>query len=263
MGNIDITRKTQIIRVQGETCEIREDLLIAEYSFTLYGNGRFLREFNCTPCSLEELEELSVGALFTSGMIRGREDILSIDIDARKGEGHVSFRENGKSLGRVLTDVQITLDEIYSMMSENLTPTRVFAETGGVHMVSLYDLTEGRRLLKKEDAARHNAVDKVIGAALCRGCSFAHTALVLSGRVSLEILSKAETAGIPVVLSKAAPTDQSVEAAGEAGITLIGFIREGRMNIYTHPQRVLLPAQVFAQIARDRRTETVRKSRYL
>ena len=213
--------------------------------------------------------------------------------DEEKGEGYVTFTEGLESIQMIQMpqttqmvqttqmtqttqtpqttlavksnglETEITVDDIHRMMRENLVPTRLFEETGGVHMVSLYNISDGTRLLKKEDAARHNAVDKVIGAALRQQVCFGDTALVLSGRVSLEILRKAETAGIRVVLSKAAPTDQSVEAADEAGITLIGFIREGRMNIYTHPQRVSLPDKLYAQIARERRAETVRKSRYL
>lgn len=278
LQSIEITRKEQIIRVEGEDCGLRDDLLIAEYPFTLYGNGKFIREFNCTPCSLEELEELCTGALLSSGLIGCVEDIESMTIDGRRGGGYVTYRMSGKcgegtaaerqvskgQIGEVpRSDVRISIEEIYRMMKENLVPTRLFAETGGVHMVSLYNLADGARLVKKEDAARHNAVDKVIGAALrCHAC-FGAAALVLSGRVSLEILRKAATAGIPVVLSKAAPTAQSAEAADEAGITLVGFIREGRMNIYTHPHRVLLPDEVFTQMIRERRSETVRKSRYL
>lgn len=268
LQNAEIIRKAQIIRAEGKNCGLREDWLIAEYPFTLFGNGKYIREFNCTPCSVRDLEELCAGALFTSGLINCWEDIVSIEIGERKGEGHFIYRESGKcgqdaAAERQVGEVQISIEDVHRMMRENLVPTRLFEETGGVHMVSLYNLADGTRLIKKEDAARHNAVDKVIGAALRNHAFFETAALILSGRVSLDILRKARTAGIPVILSKAAPTAQSVEAADEAGITLIGFIREGRMNIYTHPQRVLLPDEVFGQMIRERRRETVRKSRYL
>lgn len=295
LQNAEIIRRAQIIRAEGKNCGLREDWLIAEYPFTLFGNGKYIREFNCTPCSVRDLEELCAGALFTSGLINCWEDIVSMEIDERKGEGHFIYRESGKcgqdaaaerqvhiggmprsevessesqnsekqSSESRISDVRISIEDVHRMMRENLVPTRLFEETGGVHMVSLYNLADGTRLIKKEDAARHNAVDKVIGAALRNHAFFETAALILSGRVSLDILRKARTAGIPVILSKAAPTAQSVEAADEAGITLIGFIREGRMNIYTHPQRVLLPDEVFGQMIRERRRETVRKSRYL
>lgn len=91
----------------------------------------------------------------------------------------------------------------------------------------------------KEDVARHNALSKVIGEACAEGMDFSDKIIVLSGRVSLEMLVKAARVGVSIVISKSAPTSLSVELAERLNITLVGFVRENRMNIYTHPKRIL------------------------
>ena len=115
---------------------------------------------------------------------------------------------------------------------------RVFDGTGGLHAAGLFD-TAGECLLSREDVGRHNAVDKVIGQMLIDDrLPLAGCALAVSGRVSFEIVQKAWLAGIGLLCAVSAPSSLAIEVAGEAGITLIGFARNGGFNVYTHPQRV-------------------------
>ncbi len=121
----------------------------------------------------------------------------------------------------------------------------VFARTGGTHAAAAYDAS-GRRLVAREDVGRHNAVDKVVGALLRRGrigpgAQAAPVLLAVSGRASFEMVQKAVRARIPVVASVSAPTSLAVDLAARANVTLAGFVRGPRVNVYAHPERIVEP----------------------
>jgi FdhD protein len=130
-------------------------------------------------------------------------------------------------------------DVLVSLPDRLRSAQRVFERTGGLHAAGLFD-GEGSVLSVREDVGRHNAVDKVIGEQLLAGrMPLAERVLQVSGRASFEIVQKAAVAGIPVVSAVSAPSSLAVEAGDRLGVTVVGFVRDGRCNVYTHPGRVV------------------------
>ncbi len=113
-----------------------------------------------------------------------------------------------------------------------------FARTGGLHATGLFDAA-GALLCVREDVGRHNAMDKVLGWALMDGrLALGEALLCVSGRLSFELVQKAAVAGCPILVGVGAPTSLAVELAADRGMTLCGFARRGKVNVYTHPERV-------------------------
>ncbi|HET9671474.1 MAG TPA: formate dehydrogenase accessory sulfurtransferase FdhD [Actinomycetota bacterium] len=132
----------------------------------------------------------------------------------------------------------VSLDVLLGLPAALGRAQKLFARTGGLHAAGLFD-PDGTLITAREDVGRHNAVDKVIGELVLAGrVPLSGHVLQVSGRLSFEIVQKAAVAGIPVVSAVSAPSSLAVEAGDRFGMTLLGFVREGRLNVYTHPERV-------------------------
>jgi len=142
-----------------------------------------------------------------------------------------------------LASIEVTSDAVFSqemilrlpdmLMAEQ----KVFRTSGGTHGAGIFD-ADGLMLAVKEDVGRHNAVDKALGHLLMMGQSPEDKVLILSGRLSYEMVLKAARAGIPLVCSVSAPTALGVEVGRKTGVTLVGFLRGVGFNVYSHPRRI-------------------------
>jgi FdhD protein len=139
---------------------------------------------------------------------------------------------------RVESDLQLPAALLVDLPERLRAAQTAFATTGGLHATGLFD-ERGRLVCAREDVGRHNAMDKVVGWAFRTGVlPFARHVLCVSGRVSFELVQKAAVAGCPIVVAVGAPSSLAVALARDRGVTLCGFARSGRLNVYTEPWRI-------------------------
>jgi FdhD protein len=138
---------------------------------------------------------------------------------------------------KVESKTKISALEVFELVKEFQHRSQLFKATGGVHSAALCNAKS--ILIFSEDIGRHNAIDKIFGECILKDIPTGNRILVTSGRVSSEILLKAAKRDIPLLISKSAPTDLGVKLANDLGVTLIGFVRGKRMNVYANDWRVV------------------------
>lgn len=127
-------------------------------------------------------------------------------------------------------------EKILEKMRELREKSRTWKKTGGVHSVAL---VKDENFLLVEDISRHIAVDKVIGLAVRKGVGLSESYILTSGRLPGDMVIKAARVNVPVIASRTAPLSSGVECAHKCNLTLVGFVRGNKMNIYTHPRRII------------------------
>ncbi|MDT8358268.1 MAG: formate dehydrogenase accessory sulfurtransferase FdhD [Methanomicrobiaceae archaeon] len=246
-------RKLPCRRIDGDRSEEILHEVIEEIPFALFVNGRHMMTAMMSP---EGIEEFVTGFLFTEQVIAGPDEIESIRLEKNRISvitknlfrvlgpkktilsgcgGSTSYIDPDK-LPKIHSDLSISTATITGMVK---TLNRdLHAITGGVHVVILAG--PDQMIAVSEDIGRHNALDRVIGHALIHGIDLSHTFIISSGRISSEMARKCLVANIPIIVSRGATTTLAVEIAGKSGLTIVGFVRGGRMNVYTHPERIVV-----------------------
>ena len=253
-----------------------DDLLAVEEPLEIrivYGDeiSRQQKNISITMCTPGHDEQLATGFLFTEGIIKNKEDVQrcvsagdagnhlviadlkpGVSFDPKKIERHFYSYSSCGVCGKSSIDAVRNVFTLYSskdsirvnaailttLLGSLRKQQEVFEHTGGLHASALFDLN-GNLLLTREDVGRHNALDKLIGASLMYGTvPLDDHILLLSGRASFELIQKAAMAGIKIVCAVGAPSSLAVELAKETEITLVGFLRDGRFNIYSGQQRI-------------------------
>jgi FdhD protein len=272
-----VTSRTPVLRIRGPLHTTRPDTVAAEEPLEIRLGGTALAVTMRTPGDDFDLVH---GFLATEGVITGPDDVAglrycdSVDADGRNTYNVVDvdlapgvpipdtgLERNfytssscgvcGKaSIDAIRTrtrfdvagdDLQLPLDVLLALPDRLRAAQQVFDKTGGLHAAGLFTAA-GALVALREDVGRHNAVDKVIGDGVREGrLPLSGQVLMVSGRASFELTQKAAMAGIPVLAAVSAPSSLAVELAREVGITLVGFLRGDGCNVYTRPERIVLP----------------------
>ena len=268
--------RREVRRLQGGVWSAAaEDEIVAEEPLEIRAAGETMAITMRTPGADREL---ALGFLFAEGVIASRDDVGSVahcgrpdqegfgnTIDVRPGAGvsldldRLSATRRGTLttaacgvcgrrsvddvIARCVAQKVATAMIASAMISQAVASLRKlqpnFTRTGGIHAAALHD-AGGEVLAAFEDIGRHNALDKVVGKLLLEGRIPGNEAvlLVVSGRASFEVVQKASAANIPVIASVSAASSLAVDMARAAGITLCGFVRDGKMTVYSHPERI-------------------------
>jgi len=267
--------QVNIVHWQGDAQQGRDEQVAVEEPFELRVHGRSLAVIMRTP---GHDFELAMGFLFTEGVITHSDEVLTLEAaydddglplanvlavalrsqeqqDTTRPaafERHFAVSASCGLCGKnsiadlITTTPPLALDTLrfpatmlYELVARLRSEQAVFNHTGGLHAAGLFD-EQGTLLLLREDIGRHNAVDKLIGHGLLHGMyPYRRHILLVSGRTSFEILQKALLARIPCVVAISAPSSLAVELAEKSGITLVGFLRDRSLNVYTHPERIV------------------------
>lgn len=258
---MELIRNFSITRYQQGRLHEVDDVVITEFPLTLWVNGHKFITLLCSPLALDYL---AVGFLIAEGIITNKEDIISLDDNADRGVVEIELRQDvlvdshfrnramttGCGKGSMLYDVveafqdrcvqsnmHISASRLLELMNSFNQSSALFLKTGGVHSACLS--TPFDMVLFHEDVGRHNAMDKIIGEAVMRDIELTDKILLTSGRISSEMLLKAAKKEIPIIVSRSGPTDMALDLAQRLGITVVGFARGNRMNIYSGKGRIV------------------------
>ena len=245
-------KKLPCQRIDGETCEPGLHEVIEEVPFALFVNGRHAMTAMMSPV---QLEDFVTGYLFTEQIIKGIDEIESIRIEKNRlsvitknlfkvlgpkktilsGCGGSASFIDAEKLPKIHSDYSITTTDIGNSVKAVLN-SDLHRVTGGIHIVALLD--REKVLAVSEDIGRHNALDRVIGFGLRNGIDLSRTYVIVSGRISSEMVRKCLVANIPIIVSRGATTTLAVDIAEKTGLTVVGFARGGKMVVYTNSPRI-------------------------
>ncbi len=251
----------EVTKVDSGGAEAGKVMVATEAPLTVVIGDKELTTLICTP---SDLYDLILGFIFGLGLIKSPND-LKVTIDETIATAYVTLKSESFSddlvfkrvytsgCGRgiflttardalsqkeVVSDLKISAPALSRLMNAFKANSALHAKTRGVHSAAL---SHGQELdIFMDDIGRHNAIDKVIGAALKLGFDMTNSILLTSGRITSEVIFKMERASIPIVASKSAPTDQAIRLGQKFNITVVGAVRGEKMNIYSMGSRIVV-----------------------
>jgi FdhD protein len=246
----------QIVKlIKGDSQKV-QDTVVTELPFSIWMNGNMLATIICTP---SHLDELAAGFLLAERIIDGMEEISSLKIDEARGAARVEVEGTPSSfnkkdtprfitpgclfgtsslsgLDKIESPLHVESHQVFDLMTKASAMSHLYRSTGGVHSAAL--CSPHNIVVFREDIGRHNAIDKVIGHCVLKGSNPAGHLLITSGRISSAVMGKIINAHIPIMVSSSAPTLEAVKLSETFGVTLVGFARGRRMNVYAGEDRI-------------------------
>jgi FdhD protein len=254
--------KFPIVRVTEQGMSQGEDIITMEFALTIILNNQEVATQLCSPA---DLNYLAIGFLASEGLLKSKDEIKKIVVDDQRGVVQVETEKDEglasqllsqrlitsgggrgasfysttdvKNQTKVESQITISAPQVFALVNQFQRRSQVFKTTGGVHSAALCDTKN--ILAFSEDIGRHNAIDKIFGECILTDLPTEDRIIITSGRISSEMLLKVAKRNIPILISKSAPTNLGVRLAADLGVTLIGFVRGQRMNIYTDSWRVM------------------------
>lgn len=252
----------EILKYRGSDKEAVADSIVVEAPVTIYLNGAEMVTLLCTP---EKIDRLALGFLRSEGLLATIDDLAALRVREEEGLVEVELKDgsglaeklygkrtvtSGCGKGTIFFNVLDSLrasplqgrltvgaDHLPALMNSMQEKAELFKLTGGVHSAALAD--SAGLIYFCEDIGRHNAIDKIVGECLLAGIPTDDKIIISSGRLSSEILLKAAKLQIQILISRAAPTSLCIDLAESLNITLAGFVRGRRFNIYSNSWRVI------------------------
>jgi FdhD protein len=221
-------------RVDAKVSRAKERV-VTEFGLSISVNGKHLATAMITP-TMER--DFVIGYLFGRGIIEGIADIKSLTIKGDTAE--LTLVGKGGRVGsssKIDSDFRVNREDIFKGVDAIL-KSKIYAETGAIHSAGLFK-RGAEAVCLAEDIGRHNALDKVIGYALIHKVDLSRSFATSTGRLASDMVAKIGRANIPIVATKTAVTRSGVEIGQRCGLTVIGFVRDAGMKIYTNPQRIL------------------------
>jgi FdhD protein len=230
---MDQTAKREVNRLSGTGHEVVEDFVVLEQPVQLFLNGEQVLATDCSPGSLRAL---AYGYMFSEGIINTICDVFSYQQQNGKISVVLKSVSSSRSPTPITSDFRMSAKQILEAAKTTNHQAKIFKQTGGTHVVYIFD--ESQQAVLVEDISRTCALEKAIGKALMSGLSFERSMIFLSSRLPGRMLKKIGRCGIPIVGCVSAPTCQAIDLARKLGISLCGFVRGEKLNVYSHMERI-------------------------
>lgn len=234
----DFFEKRQVLRFIDNKFEETEDFVVKEEFYKLIVDGEYYFDIAASPVYIEDM---ALGRSYCEGLISGIDEVAEISLVNDKNIIKIITKKNNEIIQQkdnyfIANKVKPSL--IFKIIDNLSSKSEIFKKTGGVHNALLAD-EKGETIVFREDIARHNTVDKITAYILKNELNISNKILALSCRISTKIINKVSKIGLSFIITQSPPSLNAVEIADENGITIAGFVRENRMNIYTHPERLI------------------------